>query len=83
MKQEEQPITELDKHLSKLYMALPYTKVLSYDDCLVYIKVPIGKNTEMRKEIEDKIKELELPLMVEPRSINSIFQDTICVQAKK
>jgi len=83
MKQEEQPITELDMAFSKLYCSLPYTNVLSYDDCLVYIKVPIGKNSEMRKEIEDKIKELELPLMVEPRSTNSIFQDTICVQAKK
>jgi len=35
MKQEEQPITELDVWLNKLYTSLPYTKVLSYDDCLV------------------------------------------------
>jgi len=82
MKQEEQPITELDVWLNKLYTSLPYTKVLSYDDCLVYIKVPIGKNSEMRKEIEDKIKELELPLMVEPRSTNGIFMDSITIVAK-
>ena len=83
MKQEEQPITQLDKQLSKLYMSLPYTNVLSYDDCIIYTRIPIGKNAVIRKEIEDKIKELDLPLMVEPRSTNSIFQDTICVQAKK
>ena len=78
-----QEVTELDKHLSKLYMNLPYTNVLSYDDCIIYTRIPIGKNAVVRKEIEDKIKELDLPLMVEPRSTNSIFQDTIAVISKK
>lgn len=70
----------IDKSFNALYTSLPYTKVKSFEDMLLYWGIPIGMNTSMREELEAKIKELNLPLYVEPKSTNSIFMDTICVK---
>lgn len=71
---------QIDAAFNSLYTNLPYTKVVCWEDCMLYTKVPFGHNASTRKEIEDKIKELNLPLYVEPKSTNSIFMDTICVK---
>lgn len=71
---------EIDKAFNDLYVNFYYTKVKSFDDMLLYWGIPIGMNTSMREELEAKIKELNLPLYVEPKSTNGIFTDTICVK---
>lgn len=71
---------QIDAAFNSLYTSLPYTKVVCWEDCMLYTKIPFGHNASMRKEIEDKIKELNLPLYVEPKSTNGLFQDKITVK---
>lgn len=78
MKSDE--ITQNDIWFNKLYTNLPYTKVLSFEDCLVYTKVPIGHAESMTKEINDKIKELDLPLIAKSNAKNGIFKDSILIE---
>lgn len=77
MKSDE--VSELDVIFNKLYTNLPYTKVLSFEDCLVYTKVPFGHAESMTKEINDKIKELNLPLIAKSNARNGVFKDSILV----
>jgi len=71
---------QIDKAFNDLLSNYYHTKVNSFDDMLLFTKIPFGYNAEMRKEIEDKIKELNLPLYVEPKSTNGLFQDTIVIK---
>jgi hypothetical protein len=82
MKQEEQPITELDVLFNKLYINLPYTNVLNLRDALIYQKVPFGWNKKMTEEINDKIKELNLPLIAISNEAKGLFSDSISVYHK-
>lgn len=77
MKSDE--ITQNDIWFNKLYTNLPYTKVLSFEDCLVYTKIPFGHAESMTKEINDKIKELNLPLIAKSNASNQIFKDSILI----
>lgn len=77
MKQDKK---DIEKALNDLYVAYGSTKVMSYDDFIVYTKIPIGMNNVVRKELEQKIKELNLPLIVEPLSTHGVFQDTVVVR---
>ena len=77
MKNDE--VSDLDVIFNKLYTNLPYTKVLSFEDCLVYTKIPFGHAESMTKEINDKIKELGLPLIAKSNASNSIFKDSILI----
>lgn len=78
MKSDE--ITQNDIWFNKLYTNLPYTKVHSFEDSLLYYNVPIGQAEAMTKEINDKIKELELPLIAKSNATNQIFKDSIIVE---
>lgn len=71
---------EIDKAFNSLYVNYYYTKVRVEDGFIVYHSINFGQNEKMRKEIEEKIKQLSLPLYVEPKSTNGIFQDSICVK---
>ena len=79
---KEQEITPLDVAFNKLYTSLPYTNVLSLDDMLLYQKVPFGYNKQMTQEINDKIKELDLPLVAVSNSAKGLFSDSIYVVHK-
>lgn len=78
MKSDE--ITQNDIWFNKLYTSLPYTKVHSFEDSLLYYNVPIGHAESMTKEINNKIKELELPLIAKSNATNDIFKDSIIVE---
>lgn len=71
---------EIDKHFNTLYTNYYYTKVRVEDGFLVYHSIPFGHNETMREEIEEKIRQLNLPLYVEPNSTNGVFQDTILIK---
>ena len=71
---------QIDKAFNDLYVSLSNTKVVCWDDCMIYTKIPFGKNESYRRKIEAKIKELNLPLYVEPKSTNGLFQDKITVK---
>jgi len=78
MKSDE--VTELDVMFNKLYTSLPYTKVHSFEYSLLYYSIPFGYSEKMTKEINDKIKELELPLIAKSNARNGIFKDSIIVE---
>lgn len=75
-----QEVTELDVMFNKLYTSLPYTKVHSFEDSLLYHSIPFGYSEQMTKEINDKIKELELPLIAKSNARNGIFKDSIIIE---
>lgn len=77
MKNDE--VSELDVIFNKLYTNLPYTKVHSFEDSMLYYNVPIGHAESMTKEINDKIKELNLPLIAKSNARNGVFKDSIVV----
>ena len=77
MKSDE--ITQNDIWFKKLYTNLPYTKVNSFDDFMLYHSIPIGYVESMTKEINDKIKELELPLIAKSNARNGVFKDSILI----
>lgn len=77
MKSDE--ITQNDIWFNKLYTSLPYTKVHSFEDCMIYYNVPFGHAESMTKEINDKIKELGLPLIAKSNATNQIFKDSILI----
>mgnify|MGYP003553780938 FL=1 len=77
MKNDE--VSELDVIFNKLYTNLPYTKVHSFEDSMLYYNVPFGHAESMTKEINDKIKELNLPLIAKSNASNSIFKDSILI----
>lgn len=74
-----QEVTELDKIFNSLYCSLPYTNVLSLEDCLIFRKIPFGYNKKMVDEINEKIAELKLPLIAKSGEINGLFSDSIVV----
>ena len=74
-----QEVTELDKIFNSLYCSLPYTKVHSFEDSMLYYNVPFGHAESMTKEINDKIKELNLPLIAKSNASNQIFKDSILI----
>ena len=74
-----QEVSELDVLFNKLYTNLPYTKVHSFEDSMLYYNVPFGHAESMTKEINDKIKELNLPLIAKSNASNSIFKDSILI----
>lgn len=76
---KSQEVSELDKLFNSLYCSLPYTKVHSFEDSLLYYNVPIGHAESMTKEINDKIKELNLPLIAKSNAKNGVFKDSILV----
>lgn len=78
MKNDE--VSELDVLFNKLYTNLPYTKVNSFDDFMLYHSIPIGYVESMTKEINDKIKELGLPLIAKSNASNQIFKDSIIIE---
>ena len=78
MKNDE--VTLLDKHFNLVYTSLPYTKVHCFEDCMLYHSVPIGFINQMTEEINNKIKELELPLIAKSNASNGIFKDTILIE---
>lgn len=78
MKSDE--VTELDVMFNKLYTSLPYTKVHSFEDSMLYHSIPIGYCESMTKEINDKIKELNLPLIAKSNAKNGIFKDSIIIE---
>ena len=75
-----QEVTQNDVWFNQLYTSLPYTKVHSFEDSLLYYNVPIGHAESMTKEINDKIKELGLPLIAKSNASNQIFKDSIIVE---
>lgn len=77
MKSDE--ITQNDIWFNKLYTNLPYTKVHSFEDSMLYYNVPIGHAESMTKEINDKIKELNLPLIAKSNARNGVFKDSILI----
>jgi len=78
MKSDE--VTLLDKHLNLLYVSLPYRNVLSFEDCMLFTKIPFGYNKAMVNEINEKIKELDLPLIAKSSEAKGLFSDSICVE---
>lgn len=78
MKSDE--ITQNDIWFNKLYTSLPYTKVHSFEDCMIYYNVKIGYVNSMVEEINNKIKELELPLIAKSNASNEIFKDSIIIE---
>lgn len=72
-------LSPLDIAFNSLYVSLPYTKVHCFDDSMLYYNVPFGHAEAMTKEINDKIKELELPLIAKSNATNQIFKDSILV----
>jgi len=74
-----QEVTELDKIFNSLYCSLPYTNVLSLEDCLIFRKIPFGYNKKMVDEINEKIAELKLPLIAKRNEAVGLFADTIVV----
>lgn len=72
--------SQIDAAFTTLYMNFYYSKVRSFEDMLLFWGIPFGFNSSMREELEEKIRELNLPLYVEPKSTNGIFQDTIVVK---
>lgn len=77
MKNDE--VTELDIMFNKLYTSLPYTNVLSFEDSMLFTKIPFGYNKSMVDEINAKIKELNLPLIAKSNEAKGLFSDSICV----
>lgn len=77
MKNDE--VSDLDVIFNKLYTNLPYTKVHSFEDSMLYYNVPFGHAESMTKEINDKIKELGLPLIAKSNASNQIFKDSILI----
>jgi hypothetical protein len=75
-----QEVTENDILFNKLYTNLPYTKVHSFEDCMIYYNVKIGYVNSMVEEINNKIKELSLPLIAKSNATNHIFKDSIIVE---
>lgn len=75
-----QEVTQNDIWFNQLYTSLPYTKVHSFEDSLLYYNVPVGHAESMTKEINDKIKELGLPLIAKSNATNSIFKDSIIIE---
>lgn len=78
MKSDE--ITQNDIWFNKLYTSLPYTKVNSFEDCMLYTRIPFGYNKAMVDEINQKIKELNLPLIATSLNPKGLFSDIIIVQ---
>lgn len=74
-----QEVSELDKIFNSLYCSLPYTNVLSLEDCLVFRRDPFGYNKKMVDEINEKIAELKLPLIAKTNEAKGLFADTIVV----
>lgn len=77
MKNDE--VSDLDVIFNKLYTNLPYTKVHSFEDSMLYYNVPFGHAEAMTKEINNKIKELNLPLIAKSNASNQIFKDSILI----
>ena len=77
MKNDE--VTELDIIFNKLYSSLPYRNVLSFEDSMLFTKIPFGYNKSMVDEINEKIKELNLPLVAKTNEIKGLFADSILV----
>jgi hypothetical protein len=75
-----QEVTQNDVWFNQIYTSLPYTKVHSFEDSLLYYNVPIGHAELMTKEINDKIKELGLPLIAKSNASNQIFKDSIIIE---
>lgn len=78
MKTDE--LSPLDISFNSLYVSLPYTKVHCFDDSMLYYNVPFGHAESMTKEINEKIKELNLPLIAKSNARNGIFKDSIIIE---
>jgi len=83
MKQSEMTQENKDKAFNTLYTSYPYTKVNSYDDCLVYYNILIGDCYKVQDELNAVILEHKLPLEVKTNSRNGIFTDTVVVTIKE
>lgn len=77
MKSDE--VTELDKFFNLLYTSLPYTKVHCFEDSMLYTNIPFGHNKAMVNEINEKIKELNLPLIAKTNEFKGMFADSILI----
>ena len=78
MKNDE--VTELDVMFNSLYCSLPYRNVLSFEDSMLFTKIPFGYNKSMVDEINEKIKELNLPLIAKTNEFKGLFSDSILVE---
>lgn len=74
---------KIDSYFNKLYTSYSSTKVKSYDDCLVYYGILIGDTFKVEKELNNIIKEHNLPLIAKSNSNNGIFHDTVLVTIKE
>jgi hypothetical protein len=69
----------IQNHLTTFRENFPLTKVMAYDDCLVY-STRRGLAQSVAKDANEIIEKLGLELTAIPTSLSS--QDSVCVQSQ-
>ena len=79
--QQPTTLTQADLDLNDFRCAFPYMNCTSYENYMVYGKLPFGYVDGIVKEAQEVIKQLGLNLEVESNASNGVFTDSMIVRA--
>lgn len=71
----------VEQALNEFYVEFCYTRVNMQGDCLSY-KIPMGYTESVRKEAEELIERLGLPLVAKAGSEFGVFKNLVLIEGK-